>query len=93
MIERVAAVALLHPLLVVPAVSVQAGHHRAVVRADFVLETVGVSLLVAVAVLCADFVFVEMAFIESGNEQFPDAPETLLHGVVASVPGVQISDD
>ena len=86
LIERVAAVALLHPALIGPLVSAQASHNGAVVRANLVLEAVRISLLVAVAVLGTDFVLVEMSLLEAGDEQFPDAPDALLHGVVTSVP-------
>ena len=62
------------------------GHDGTVVRANLVLEAVGISFLVAVPVLGADFVLVEMSLFKSRNEQFPDAPNSLLHGVVTSVP-------
>ena len=86
LVESIAAVALLHPGLIGPLESVQTCHDGTVVGANLVLEAVRISLLVAVTVLGANFVFVEMSLLESGDKQFPDASDTLLHGVVTAIP-------
>ena len=58
----------------------------ACIRPDFMLEAVGVSLLIAMPVLGADFVFIEVSFLKLGNKQLPDPPQPLLHRVIAAVP-------
>ena len=57
------------------------------------LEAVGVGFLVAVPVLGADFVLVERTFSKPWNKQFPDPTQALLHGVVTTIPGVEITQD
>ena len=69
------------------------GHNGTVLWADLVLEAVGIGLLVAVPLLRPDLVFVEGALGQPGDEQFPDAAEALLHGMVTPVPGIEIPED
>ena len=57
------------------------------------LEAVGVGLLVAVPLLGPDFVLVERTDGHARDEEFPDPPCSKLHGVVTSIPGVEVADD
>ena len=58
------------------------------------LEAVGVGLLVAVPLLGPDFVLVEGEPTgHARDEEFPDPPGSKLHGVVTSIPGVEVADD
>ena len=86
LIERVASISAADPGVIIPLKSIEMTNDGAGIRPDFMLEAVGVSLLIAVAVLGADFVFVEMSFLKLGNEQFPNAAQPLLHGVIAAIP-------
>ena len=62
LIQHIAAVARLHPAAVRPVETIEMAHQGACVWTHFVLEAVGIGLLVAVAVLGSDFVFVELSF-------------------------------
>ena len=68
LIERVAFISAANPGVIIPLKSVEMTDDGAGIRPDFMLEAVGVSLLIAVAVLGTDFVFVKVSFFKLGNE-------------------------
>ena len=68
LIERIAFVSAADPGVIIPLKSVEMTNDRAGIRPNFMLKAVGVSLLIAVAVLSTDFVFVEMSFLKLRNE-------------------------
>ena len=86
LIEGVTTISTADPGVIIPLKSVEMTNDGARIRPDFMLEAVGVSFLIAMAVLGADFVFVEVTFFKLGNEQFPDSAQPLLHRVIAAVP-------
>ena len=86
LVESILAVVRLHPAGVGPVESVQMTDHGTGVRTNLVLEAVGIGLLIAVTVLGANLVFVEMAFWQARDEQFPDAADALLHRMLTSIP-------
>ena len=63
LVESIPTVSILHPAGVGPAVSLKPCHNGTVVGPNLVLKTVGISFLVAVPLLGANFVFVESSCI------------------------------
>ena len=91
-VEGIASFALLNPGVVPPVVAAELGHHRGVIGAHLVAETVGVGLLVAVTILGPHFVFVDGALTQPRDEQLPAAAQSLLHRMVAAIPAVEITE-
>ena len=56
-------------------------------------EAVGVGLLIAVPLLGADLVFVDLAGAQSGDEQLPAAAQAALHRVHAPIPAIEQTQD
>ena len=91
-VEGIASIALLHPGAVPPVVAAELGHHRGVIGAHLVAESVGVGLLVAVTILGPHFVFISGALVQPRDEQLPAAAQPLLHRMVATIPAVEITE-
>jgi len=60
LIEGVTTISTADPGVIIPLKSVEMTNDGACIRPDFMLEAVGVSLLIAMPVLGADFVFIEV---------------------------------
>lgn len=83
------------PAGVVPAVGIEIGDDGAGGGTDFGAEAVGVGFERKNVVLRADdFVFVDGAFLEFGNEEFPDSGRAArAHGMDAAVPIIENTDE
>ena len=84
----------LHPFAVLPLVSVERGHHRAVFGTQLHREAVGVGLEQGAAAACTQFELVLGARPDTGNEEFPDPRAAAhLHRVPSTVPEIERSYD
>ncbi len=92
-IQRLAMLPAGHPFGVVPGVAVEVDDLRGRARRNFGREAVRVGLLDHV-IAAADFIFIERALGQAGDEQLPDAAgDVLAHRVAATIPGIEIADD
>ena len=87
--------ALLDPGVVVPLVRFEIGDDRAGLGAEFAAKSVGIGFeREKVAVGAEDFVFVDGAFGDFGEKEFPDAGRAArTHGMDAAVPAIHYPDD
>ena len=91
LIQRIGAIALLHPGAIGPGIAAQGLHDRTIGWPHLVAEAVGICLLIAVAGLGADLVLVNLTRLQAGDEQLPAAPQPTLHRVMAAIPAVEVA--
>lgn len=94
-LEPVFAGTLREPVRVVPAIRFEIGDDGARVGAEFGAEGVGIGLeRKHVSVRADDFEFVDGAFGQFGDEDFPDSGSAACtHGMDAAVPAIEVTDD
>ena len=92
--ERIATAALLEPLGIGPFEFLVVPNDGGVFWRDFVEGTVRISFDGEMALESFNFVFIESALAEAGDENFPDAGRAEnAHGVEAAVPVIEIAND
>ena len=91
--KAVVAVGMRHPFLVVPAVMVQVIDDRRVMRTFFGIKADRVGFGENIVLLRFDFVFVNFALAQTGDENVPHAAGRIFaHDAGAAVPVVEIAD-
>ena len=85
---------IVHPVLIFPVIVVQIINYRCGFGADFAPEGQRVRFDQNVIFLSFDFIFINFAFINSGNKNIPHAAGRMLaHHINAAVPVIEISDN
>jgi hypothetical protein len=88
--QRICLSPLLHPVVILPLVTIQVSNDGGGFGPSFLLKAVGVRFFVNMAVVVLDFVFVVRAH-QVGDKQFPNAVTVPAHLMLAAIPVVKVA--